>query len=361
MQEISLPIQTLFSDLEQRTLDADFTESFEKPGSFKKMKRGNKYYWYWQFREGKKVVQKYVGPFTDKDITARVEHFNDLKDDFRERSEIVRALASSGLPKTDSLTGRIIDSLTRAGFFRLRGVLIGTTAYQCYSGILGFKLALSSLRTQDADQALDFAIANKIDDTMPPTLSILKEVDETFRKVPHQKNKTAVVAFMNKARYRVEFLTSNRGSNDYQDKPAPMPALGGTSTQPLRFLDFLIKDPVRSVLLFEGGIPVTIPAPERYLVHKLIVADRRHETSRSKANKDIEQAATLIKIMSEKNALAVFEAWEEAWERGPSWREALENGLDRLESKIRDELQGAVVKGCKKRKLDYTNYWPDLS
>ena len=40
----------------------------------------------------------------------------------------------------------------KAGFFRLRGVLVGTTAYQCYSGMLSYKLSAATLGTQDAEQ-----------------------------------------------------------------------------------------------------------------------------------------------------------------------------------------------------------------
>ena len=34
----------------------------------------------------------------------------------------------------------VITEMCRAGFFRLRGVLVGTTAFQCYAGILGVRL-----------------------------------------------------------------------------------------------------------------------------------------------------------------------------------------------------------------------------
>ena len=40
-------------------------------------------------------------------------------------------------------------------------------------------------------------------------------------------------------------------------------------------LDFLIRDPVRTVLLHRSGVPVLVPSPERFAVHKLIVATRR--------------------------------------------------------------------------------------
>lgn len=107
-----------------------------------------------------------------------------------------------------------------------------------------------------------------------------------------------------------------------------MPALGGASAEPLRFLDFLIRNPVRTVILHEAGIPVTVPAPERYAVHKLIVADRRHESSRSKVDKDVGQASVLIHVMSERRALNLAEAWQEDWERGSGWTKTLVRGLE---------------------------------
>ena len=150
MKTITLAVHALFSDLEQRVQDADFTEKFDRSGTFKKMKRGKRYYWYWQFREGKKVKQQYVGPFTSKDITDRVKRFSELKSDYDQRREIVRSLLSAGLPSADHMSAEIIEAMCRAGFFRLRGVLVGTTAYQCYAGILGVKLPGPSTRTQDA-------------------------------------------------------------------------------------------------------------------------------------------------------------------------------------------------------------------
>jgi len=71
------------------------------------------------------------------------------------------------------------------------------------------------------------------------------------------------------------FLTSNRGSDEYTGKPSPMPALGGASAENLRFLDYLIYEPVRTVLLHRKGVSVNVPAPERYAVHKLTVSSRR--------------------------------------------------------------------------------------
>lgn len=350
MKSVPLAIQTLFAELEQRTLDADFAEQFASRGRFRKKRRHNKSCWYFTYRDGAKIVDKYVGPVADEQISQRVKRFDEFKHDFDQRRQIVRSLLSAGLPATDQTSGEMVLALVRAGFFRPRGVLIGTTAFQCYSGILGVRLPAASIRTQDADFARLFAIANQIDDAIPSMLEALRAVDPTFRPVPHNSGGLATTAFANRDRYKVEFLTPNRGNDDYRGKPATMPALGGASAEPIRFLDFLIRHPIRSALLHEGGVPVTIPAPERYAIHKLIVAERRTETS-SKTDKDVVQAAFLIEAMREKRATDVSAARQEAWERGPTWRQALISGLTRLESGIAEMLEHAVKTGAAKRRV----------
>ncbi|MFZ5674389.1 MAG: GSU2403 family nucleotidyltransferase fold protein [Pseudomonadota bacterium] len=64
--------------------------------------------------------------------------------------------------------------------------------------------------------------------------------------------------------FKVEFQTANRGSDDQAGKPITTPALGGAFAFPLRFLDCLIHQPIRAVLLHDVGVPLLISAPERY-------------------------------------------------------------------------------------------------
>ncbi|PZR80349.1 MAG: hypothetical protein DI537_39665, partial [Stutzerimonas stutzeri] len=106
--------------------------------------------------------------------------------------------------------------------------------------------------------------------------------------------------------------------------------LGGASAQPLRFLDFLIYQPVRAVMLHGAGVPVMVPAPERYAVHKLIVAQRRLEDKdgTAKSRKDLTQAAALMRAFVELNMLGnLCDAYVEAFRRGPAWRELITKSL----------------------------------
>jgi hypothetical protein len=165
---------------------------------------------------------------------------------------------------------------------------------------------------------------------MPPMLETLQAVDKTFRARPHL-NGQAVTAYVNARNFSVEFLPPNRAGDDKTEKPVRMPALGGVSAQALRYLDFLITQPVHAVLLHKGGAPA--PAPERYAAHKLIVSVlRRHDINgAAKADKDTQQAGLLIEALTLNSRQADMGfAWMEAWGRGPRWRESLVAGRKHL-------------------------------
>src|SRR5215831_11245054 len=56
MQEIDLATQTMFAELLQRSLDAEFDESFEERGTFRRKKSKGRFYWHHQVRVGDMVM-----------------------------------------------------------------------------------------------------------------------------------------------------------------------------------------------------------------------------------------------------------------------------------------------------------------
>jgi hypothetical protein len=347
LEEVNLAIQTMFAELLQRSLDAEFDEMYHERGTFRKKLSNGRMYWNHQYKLDGKVVTKYVGPVTDKSITDRVTRFAEIKSDFKARKELVRALAAAGLPTPDAVSGTVVEAMWKAGFFRLRGVLVGTVAFQAYAGPLGIKLRGRPLQTQDADFAQFWGISENIGDSMLTVLDVLRRGDETFVEVPHISDPFVTTSYRNAAKYKVDMLTPNRGSDDHQDKPAKMKALGGSGAQPLRHLDFLIHEPERSVLLYAGGVPVTIPRAERYAIHKLIVAVERQD--QVKSAKDILQAAVLIEALQKRRPLELADAWQVAWDTGPQWKKKLESGRERLSETARAALEDVLRRAAESK------------
>jgi len=360
VKEIDLMFRTMFAELVQRSLDGQFQADFPLEGRFVPATVKDRQYWYFDLptREGNK--RSYVGPKSDPDITARVEGFREIKDSMKARRSLVTALVrQGGLAAPDRFAGDITEILAKGGLFRLRAVLIGSVAFQAYSGLLGVRLPAASLMTGDADFAQDFAISAEVADSIPPVLTLLQSVDPSFRPVPHQADRARVTAFVNAADYRVEFLTGNRRSDDHSGKPSTMPALGGASAENLRFLDFLIYEPIRTVLLHKSGVVVNVPAPERYAVHKLIVASRRRDDAAggSERDKDILQVSLLGEAMAQtrrQGDLAM--AYSEAWERGASWQEAIRAGMAMMDNKARQALETTLTEGLKEIGLNPASF-----
>jgi hypothetical protein len=348
---LDITFQTLYSELVQRSLDESFTSEFSSEGRFVAVEVKDKKYWYFDTPkpDGGAQDRRYVGPVDDQEITKRVEAFKDLKADIRGRRRIVSTLTREAyLPRPPNITGRVVEELANAGFFRLRGVLVGTVAYQCYSAVLGRRLDAVAMQTGDADFAQFHEISVAVGDSLPPILEVLRRVDPTFREIPSQADGRVSTQFVSRDQYKVEFLTPNRGSDDLAGKPVQMPALGGAAAFPLRFLDFLIRQPIRAVLLHGAGVPVSVPSPERYAVHKLIVGSRRIEDRdvMAKSAKDRLQARSIFEAMIKNRQNADFaSAYTEAWDRGDAWKEAIRKSIGSYDDEFQVLLRNELAKG----------------
>jgi len=341
----------MFSDLIQHCLDAEFDETFPENGSFTRVKAASgQQFWYYKgyhrsTTSGEKRYSKYVGPVGDLAITERVERFQRIKTHYKERHSLVSSLTAAGLPAPPAMMGDMVDALARAGLFRLHGILVGTAAFQTYAGLLGIRMGGASLMTSDIDFAQFHSVSVSVDDTLPPILDALQAVDPSLREVPSLADPRKATTFSTATGFKIEFLTPNRSKDNYASEPAAMPALGGAAAQPLRDLDFLIHQPVRSVLLHRGGIAVLVPSPERFAVHKLILSElrRKHPDQASKARKDLLQAQILIEALAQTSSkYDLGLVYHEALERGPKWRELLGQSVAKLPQDHVVELKEAL-------------------
>jgi len=73
---------------------------------------------------------------------------------------------------------------------------------------------------------------------------------------------------------------------------------------------------------------VQVPRPERFAIHKLIVADRRKGgPDQGKSRKDRGQAAFLISVLAADRPDDLAEAYADALSRGPRWRDRIASSL----------------------------------
>jgi hypothetical protein len=328
-----LVIQTTYAELLERCASAAFNEAFPANGTFVSKTIKNRRYWYFQVATEEGRAQRYVGPETPE-LLERIANHKEARDDERERTALVSTLIRSfGMPRPIPEVGQIIAALERAGVFRLRGVLVGTVAYQTYSAMLGAKLPDPLLQTGDIDIAQFKNISVAIGDHTPPVLEVLKNVDKTFRAVPHVSGGRRVTSYAAKSGLRVDFLTPNEGPDT--DTPEELAAFQ-TDAQPLRFLDFLIHEPEPAVILYGPGVYVHVPTPERFGVHKLIVSQRRRGSA--KRDKDIRQAQALLDVLIKKRPHELKAVWVEAEGRGEKWKRLLLEGMMQLEPGIRESV-----------------------
>jgi hypothetical protein len=329
----SLPgsVLTAYRDLLEQCQTAAFEDAFGEPGRFTRKTVKGRAYWYFRLPKGR---EKYVGPETPE-LKTRIAEHRKLKQDERQRRTLVAMLKRAGLPSPPVNVGELLQALSHGGVFRLRACLVGTHAFGCYAGLLGERLKGSSVMTQDLDLAQLPAVSVEIaaDERLKDLGEVLRKADPSYRPVSKAISEHRAVAYLNDRKYRVDVLAANRGPE--RDTPIKLPALG-THGQPMRFLDYLIYDTIPAVVLHADGVVVNVPAPERFAVHKLIVAHRRGK-DRDKVPKDLAQATQLINALWPTQRKDVIRVLTEAHERGSAWTRAIVSSLQLIADDLKDD------------------------
>jgi hypothetical protein len=350
---IPLPIavETAYQDLIEKAWAGDYARLTEgREGSAYLREEASGRYWYWQPNtavNGKRPSAIYLG--RDDDVTrARVAAMQGEAAGLRERRDLVRSLRGARLPAPDRLTGNILAAMSDAGVFRMRAVVIGSVAFQAYSPLLGVRIPATLARTDDLDIAQFHSIAVMVDDEIHADLEeILRRVDPGFSGIadPVDGRRTLRYALRRGREevFSVDVLCPLRGHE--RDRVTYLRALRShaqvSRAQVIRFLDFLLYQGRPAVAMHGPGVPINVPAPERFALHKLLVGQMRHAIPRSqiKARKDFEQARALVDLLLAAAPDDLRDAWDELIARGPSWRQKAMKGLEYLSEEARAFLQ----------------------
>ena len=343
IQRLPVSLQTLYADIVDRSWSGSYGELIQAGGSPYKRSLKGRDYWYLKMPmvEGQRKKDIYLGPDSD-DVRRRVSAHLDLKAVRKERLDMIRALRQARLPGPDALSGNILSALSEAGFFRLRAVVVGTVAFQTYGPLLGVRFENTAGQTGDLDIAQFHSVSISVDDEIDgDLLSKLKSVDPRFEAIPSPFDGTKAMRYAirvgGQEQFAVDLLCPLRGPD--RGSLTSLKALQGDA-QLLRYLDFLIYGEINAVALHGIGVPINVPTPERYAIHKLIVSRMRLSTAQSqaKARKDLAQARALIEVLLEDRPYEVQSAWNEALERGPKWQEKLLQGARLLGQGLGDRL-----------------------
>lgn len=299
-------------------------------GTPTKVERKGKAYWYDSYRVGSDVRKTYIGE-DSPELSGRLAQIKALRAQSEERrkhrSRLIRILRAEGFMSVDAATGSLLAAMSQAGVFRLGGTVVGTHAFRLYEGTLGVRYSFDQMaQTGDVDVASFERLSLALDDKVsPPLESVFR--DFSFEPVPGLGKEGVWRWRQTRNDLQVEFLTP---SFQEDEGIRPLAALG-VSAQSLHHLNYLIAEPLSAAVVYRSGVLVQIPQPERFAIHKLIVADRRRRGPDDlKSIKDRLQAEFLIKILAEDRPDDLKEAYSAALATGPKWQERIDRSLARM-------------------------------
>ncbi len=258
-------------------------------------------------------------------ISLTLEQERASTDGWPNRRKLVATLLASGANVPDNPTAKTIELLDAIGCFSFqRAILIGSHAFNAIGNNLGVTWD-AGFETKDIDLGRMVKVS-----TSPShkTTEILLKAG--FRQIPQLNRKHPPTNFIHKkSGMKIDFLTPMIG------KPNHTPAhLHGTDihAEPIRFLDYLIKDPQEAAILTRNGVLVSVPQSARYALHKCIIYQYRRDDI--KRQKDLLQAQSILNVLEERMPHLIMEAWDDL-----EWQEKAMTGISELQdSELKERL-----------------------
>lgn len=274
------------------------------PGSLKQRTQSGNRYWVRSFATADgRQTDEYLGPVASVD-KAKVEQF-------RRDIELARALASAsaalrlfGYQRIDRKPAAVLQVLFNRGLIGAGLTLVGSHAYGALLNELG--IMAPGYRTQD----VDLARAQPLSVALPAGTSLESLLEETglaFVPVPGMPTRKPSVSFKlpGAETLAVDLLVPGKKAGE-----VVAVAELNAHAQAIPLLDFLIEEPIEAVALSPNQvIPVRVPSPERFLLHKLFSSQSRSPGERDKIRKDLHQAAVLAAAVEEETPGSVRDAF----------------------------------------------------
>lgn len=307
-------------------------------GSFVSKTIKGKTYWYHQTDTIAGRKQAYLGLESPQLLAQMAERKSAMvrhRELLAERRRLVAMLGAAGAHLEKGRVAKIIEKLSDAGLFNAGGVMVGSFAFACYGNMLGVKTASALSRTED----IDFSVARTLDVAFNRNMQEVLLDAEPELRTPVQINPRIVpFEMVTPDGFKVEFLTTKSAASE--NAPVKIGRFN-VYAQPLDFMDYLLADAQRAVVLHGAGIAVSVPNPARFAMHKLAVSQLRPIGMQAKIHKDIAQATVLLGILSEDNPGALILAMDAVFERNDAFAHFVSNGLMRLDRSLRETVSVA--------------------
>lgn len=329
--ELSLPAQTAYAQLFDVATALELERGIASlHGSFASKQVRGATYWYFAFRDlDGKLRQLYLGPDTERVRTAVDKARSGPRPDAA-LSPLAKAAIATGCTGALPKHLRAVRRLSDYGFFHAGGVLVGTHAFMALGNVLGVRWHAGASTTD-----VDLAHAGRnLSVALPANVRIdvhdaLARFEQGFIPLVQLGGRAgASYRLSGDPQFQIDFLTPRTRQ---KDAPVMIEHLN-VALQPLRFMEFSLENLTQGVLADRNGgaVLVNLPAPERYAVHKLLVVGEREGALRTKARKDVQQAAALCQYLLAHDADSLRLAWRDALARGPGWRQRASQGLAAL-------------------------------
>ena len=320
MKRVGGETMVLYADLRERL------EMFEAmrgiahlQGEFTQKTIKGRVYHYFQATLTTGRTQIYLGPDSEEIsrlIRVRQETGSDVQADLVLLQRLSAQIMVGGAQAVPPDMAKVILRLADSGVFRAGGVLVGTIAFGIIGNHLGVIWGMDARMTQDVDIAACSGLSVAVPDLTAAVPSTLESLNMGFFPVPRLSRKEPSTSFAIRGKtLRVDLLTPMRKSSE---SPVQIRRFGGAAT-PLRFLDYLLEDPINAAMIAGTPCLVRVPQPARYALHKLIISNERDATAGEKRQKDLKQARVLLSMLQQDRPGDIVLAWEALVVRGAGW------------------------------------------
>jgi hypothetical protein len=324
MTRINGETMALYADLRERLEIFDAMRSIASlPGEFITKKIKGILYHYFQTTLPGGRTQIYLGPDSEgikalirnrKTGTAQTKSDQALFK--RLGAQIIAGTVTPVPPEMARIIGRLAD----CGIFHAGAVLVGSLGFKVLETHLGFKFGDHVTTTQDIDFAGSLRITIAIPGIKADVPSAIESLKMGFFPVPGFSAKDPSTSYAIRGKtLRIDFLTPQEKG---REKPAFIPRFNAAA-QPLKYLDYLIEDPIKTALICGTPFLVTVPRPARFALHKLLVTQERSVVSAAKKKKDLLQATLLLEVLKQDHPGELDAARTALIKRGAGWEKKL--------------------------------------